>query len=172
MTSRLFNFLRILGLASLLIGFSSGADQYQTTDWLPWPWGSECPFPWSKIDGDWVTRDSLTPERFTFTYKGELKNGSRILDVRRYDFNDELVAVGEGISPRGERIVRAAMIGAGSEKGKSYWALVRTYRELQKKSCSHTKQVTVITLRSASATGESDTHFIVDKEDTVRRKKH
>lgn len=163
--------LAVLGMG-LVVQFSAVAGEVVLDDLLPWPWGSECPFPWSRIEGEWTTRGSLTPERFSFTNKGELENGSRVLDVKRFDFEGELIGVGEGISPRGERIVRAGMVGVGPDKGKTYWALVRTYRELEKKSCSRTKQVTVITLRSASHDGEKETHFIVDKEDGVRRKRH
>lgn len=157
-------------VVGLLVGVQSSAFDI-FGDVLPWPWGSECPFPWSKIDGDWSTRGTIH-EQFSFVYKGETKNGSRILDVSRFDEDGRLIGEGEGVSPKGERIVRAAMVGVGPSKGKSYWALVRTYRENQagSKSCTKNKLVTVITLRPVGSTQTEDVHIIIDKEETVRKK--
>jgi len=141
-------------------------------DLLPWPWGSECPFPWTRIEGDWIARSEDGGERFSLNVKRELDNGARVLEVRRYDALDNLIARGEGVSAKSQRVVRAAMVGVGAYSGESYWALIRTYSETQKRTCSKNKQVTVITLRPANeSTGDHDVHIIVDKEGSVRRSK-
>jgi hypothetical protein len=138
---------------------------------LPWPWGSECPFPWTKIEGEWTARGEGATDHFTFMLQGRQPDGGHGLAISRYGKNGELIGIGRGVAPRGERIVRAAMVGIGPEEGKTYWAIVRTYTEKQKKSCARNKQVTVITLKAAEGSDE-EIHYVLDREDSVRRAKN
>lgn len=154
-----------LALTALMITTAQAAD-HEVLDLLPWPWGSECPFPWTKIEGTWTVRKDDSQEKFTFEVTGTWENGTNVLEVRRYDGKGRLIGVGEGISPKGERVVRAVMTGFGPHAGKSYWAIVRTYSEKisnRKNSCARGKLVTVITLRPTDGSSE-DVHLIVDKE--------
>lgn len=143
------------------------ATVYEPLDLLPWPWGSECPFPWTKIEGTWSVRSDESPnQKFTFEVTGTRENGTKVLEVRRYDGKGRLIGIGEGISPKGERVVRAVMTGIGPDAGNFYWAIVRTYSDKapnRKNSCAQGKLVTVITLRSTDGSSE-DIHLIVDKE--------
>lgn len=157
------------GIKGLLVGIGlamtiSAAADVTVYELLPWPWGTECPFPWRKIEGNWTVRSSENHEHFSFIVKGTWENGTRILEVQRYTGKGLLIGLGEGVAPRSERIVRAAMTGVGPEEGKSYWALVRTYVEKKKLSCARGKQVTVITLRPTDGSSD-DVHLIVDKEE-------
>jgi hypothetical protein len=154
---------KILGAVGLLLSVTATADVI-IYDLLPWPWGSECPFPWTRIEGDWVVRSGERHDRFTFSVKGTWDNGTRVLEVLRYDSRGRLIGTGEGVAPRGERIVRAAMSGQGSEKGKTYWALVRSYVEKRKMSCAKGKLVTVITLRPTDG-ASPDVHLIVERDE-------
>ncbi len=141
-------------------------------DLLPWPWGTECPFPWTRIEGEWVGKSQKITERFTLIIKDELESGAKILEVKRYDDLDNLIGQGEGVAPKGQRIVRAAMLGVGNYDGESYWALIRTYSEAPKKACTKNKQVMVITLRPTYEKSEQqDVHIVVDREGAARRNK-
>jgi len=165
---------KFLGAAALFLSVHSslGFAENALSDLLPWPWGSECPFPWTQIEGDWVARKDHS-ERFTFIVKGTWENGTKVLEVRRFDSQERLIGIGEGVAPKGERIVRAAMTGVGPDEGHTYWALVRTYVERinrRNRSCAKNKQVTVITLRPAEG-NSPDVHVIVDREDSNPREK-
>ena len=161
-----------LTLAFVLGSLATNAEVRKGGDLLPWPWGSECPFPWAIIEGEWNTRQKLNAERFTFEVKGTWDNGTRILEIRRYNEKDELIGLGEGASQRREKILRASMVGVGPAEGKSYGAISRTYvEEEQKRSCSKNKQVTVITLRDANGSSEHDVHLIIDKEAAAHKTK-
>ena len=148
---------------------SAQAVTFRGDDVLPWPWGSECPFPWSKIEGEWVAKTDTLSERFTFTVQDDRSPTTRVLLVHRFRSDGELIATGRGLAPRDDRVVRAVMVGVGSESGTSYWAIVRTYSEKQKKSCSRNKQVTVITLRSADGSAENETHMVLEKAEAQRK---
>ncbi|MGE0762832.1 MAG: hypothetical protein AB7N80_06110 [Bdellovibrionales bacterium] len=163
------NFLAVVLLLSATL---AAAEVRKKGDLLPWPWGSECPFPWTKIEGEWTSRQKNNPDRFTFEVKGTWDNGTRVLEIRRYNEKDELIGLGEGTSQRREKIVRASMAGVGPAEGESYWAIIRTYvEEEQKRSCSKNRQVTVITLRDANGSEENDVHLIIDKDDASRKTK-
>lgn len=163
--------IRILTFTMVVLSvIPATAKPSSADDLLPWPWGSECPFPWTRIEGEWVGRSQDYTERFALTVTRELENGSKVLEVKRYDSYDNLIARGEGIAPRSQRIVRAGMVGVGEYSGESYWALIRTYSETQRRTCSKSKQVMVITLRPTNEkSGDHDVHIIVDREGRVRR---
>jgi len=150
-------------LSAVLVAILSLPGFAHADDIIPWPWGTECPFPWSNIEGDWSvkTDGNLLKHKFHFDIKGTWENGTRILNVIWYDASGTLMAKGEGLSSRGERIVRAA-IGGATGDGNSYWAIVRAYHPKGKKSCSRTKLVTVITLRSFYEQ-EPDIHLELEK---------
>lgn len=159
-------FLSVLMLATFSLGLQAAdfSQDVKKDDLVPWPWGTECPFPWAKIEGQWTTLRKDHPERFQFDLKGVWKNGTRVIEVRRYNQEDELIGLGEGITTRGEKIVRAAMVGVGPDEGKTYLAFIRTYVEAPKRTCSRGKLVTVVTLRSSDGSEEHDTHVIIEKD--------
>lgn len=163
-------FLRLLTAAALLLSVKPGlaSSGVSRDDLMPWPWGSECPFPWSNIEGVWVSIGNENPTRFTFEVKGLWDSSTRLLEIRRYNSDDELVGIGEGTSQRREKIVRAAMIGIGLSEGESYWAIIRTYNEEQSRSCARSKQITVVTLRDADGSNSHDVHMVIEKEQSAR----
>lgn len=158
-------FIPNLGLKPLQILPSAGAEV------LPWPWGSECPFPWTRIEGSWVANTSGGAQRFDFLIVGSLSNGTVQLMVKWYDSFGNMIGQGEGLAPKTERIVRAALAGMGAEESNSYWAFVRTYMAKKgKKTCAKNQQVTVLTLRPADGKGD-ERHFILEKlEENTRRR--
>jgi hypothetical protein len=139
------------------------SDDFGIFDLLPWPWGTECPFPWKTIEGKWNSRTTVGREKFEFNSQGSLSNGTRLLEVARYDFEGRLVGVGMGVARRGDRIVRAAMVGVGEDDGSDYWAFIRTYSQ-KKTTCARKNQVTVVTLRSIKNHSFKDVHMVLDRD--------
>lgn len=162
---KILNILIFTVLASW--GTSSLATSNQSDDLVPWPWGSECPFPWEKIQGAWVSRGSSNATRFTFNVKGSWGKDVRVLEIKRYNESGDLIATGEGTSHRREKIVRAAMVGVGKFEGEAYWAIIRTYVEVQRRSCARGSKITVVTLRDADGSEEHDLHYVIEKENNT-----
>jgi len=141
-------------------GINSGL----TGDVWPWPWGTECPFPWENIEGAWQVKDSVYLTYFVFKviYEDE-KDGSRHYEIFRYNRDRELIAFGRGIAPKGKRIIRAAMHTVGLNTAGSYWAIVRAYVKQNENSCSMDSIVTAITIRPIKGSPEMDVHYRVEK---------
>jgi hypothetical protein len=135
-------------------------------DTLPWPWGSECPFPWNSIEGMWEEKEPKT-EGFLETYfEFEIievwESGTHVFRVNQFDGEGNIVATGKGVSPSGQRIVRAMLLPtADSEDRKSYFVVVRAYTE-DRFTCSD-KLVTVLTMRERGAPLDDDLHMIIKK---------
>ncbi|NQY99380.1 MAG: hypothetical protein HRT45_01765 [Bdellovibrionales bacterium] len=163
--------LAILGVL-VLIGFGSVAQATSVLgeggDTLPWPWGSECPFPWNSIEGMWEEKEPKT-EGFLETYfQFEIievwQSGTHVFRVQQYDGEGNLVAEGKGVSPRGQRIVRAMLLPTDSTgEAKSYFVIVRAYTE-DRFSCSD-KLITVLTMRERGAPLDDDMHMIIKKSE-------
>jgi len=152
--------------------FSALAGTYQPTaeggDSLPWPWGSECPFPWHNIEGMWTESEPKTEDLpvsfFEFEIIDYWSNGTRVFRVTQYSESGDVLAVGRGTAPRGQKIVRAVLL--PSRPGHvSFSAIVRAYTE-DRFVCSD-KLVTVLTMRKRGATPSEDVHLIIGKTQKV-----
>ena len=168
MTKLIHGLLVIAIILSVRVATATPAPEKD--DLIPWPWGTECPFPWEKIEGQWFTRHKDHPERFTFEVKKTDEYGSRILEIRRYNEDEKLIGLGEAVSAKYEKIVYAQMVSVGTDEERRYLAIIRTYVEAQKRSCARGKQVTVITLRDSDGSENHDTHVIIDKGQSSGRK--
>lgn len=136
---------------------------------VPWPWGSECPFPWASIEGVWSLSD--VEQRSVGSYLrievvSELEDGLRVVKVVQFNHKGAIVAIGRGVAPFGKRIVRAGMhFVQGAER--SYWAIIRNYsKDKLANSCSKNKGMTVVTLRAMDGLScQPDQHYVLNRLD-------
>lgn len=171
--------VRILLLA-LTIWFLAPLN-VQSDEVLPWPWGSECPFPWSDIQGQWTMSEfegrGVMSDYFQFIVIGSSSDGTHYFQIKRFDPLGNLVATGKGFGVQETRIVRAAMTdvnpsAASSQSGTArYWAIVRGY-ESDQSSSSHVCRndlTVVVTLRPiGSLSMDEDVHYIVQKIEPLK----
>lgn len=133
-------------------------------DALPWPWGTECPFPWSEIEGDWKAKDHFADDTFRINVLSIDRLGGRTFEIKRFNANNELVAQGKGVASKRRKIIRAALHSVGEEKQKNYWALVRAYNEQDGFTCNIDQIAIVVTLRTTRPkTCEPDKHYIIKR---------
>ena len=162
--------MKKLFLALLVFGSISAAAKDICTsngDALPWPWGTECPFPWSMIEGEWSALDVESADAFVFRVLSVDRRGNRTFEIKRYNAENELIAQGKGVASKRKKIIRAFLSSVQEEKKKNYWALVRAYSEQDGFTCDAERLAVVITLRtSRPKTCEKDAHFIIKKNDT------
>lgn len=135
---------------------------------LPWPWGTECPFPWHNIEGMWTESEPRTEflpvTYFEFEIIDEWASGTRIFRVTHFDEEGNVLAVGRGTASKGYKIVRAVLLPRDKSE-ESYSVIVRAYRE-DRFGCSD-KLVTVLTMRKAGATPEEDVHMVIGKSNDL-----
>lgn len=156
-------FLALLILGSLSVAAKEVCPS--NGDALPWPWGTECPFPWAMIEGEWNASAFESADRFTFRVLSVDRRGGRTFEIKRYNAENELIAQGKGVASKRKKIIRAFLSSVQEEKKKNYWALVRAYSEDVGFTCNTDQLAVVITLRtSRPKTCEPDTHFIVKRD--------
>lgn len=133
-------------------------------DPLPWPWGTECPFPWHNIEGIWMLEGKQAADQFQFRVISVWDNGTHVFEINRYDKNGQLVGKGQGIAPSGQRIVRAIMYSvlADGFVGERYKVIVRAYKESENITCSG-ELITVLTIRPLTGSGPREVHYIINK---------
>ena len=162
---------RLILLIFLAFGMSAmasaGPGDFAQDDPLPWPWGTECPFPWTTIDGYWeVADEEVVFDYFEFETTSVRESGTRVFQIRHYNRTGEMIAEGRGVSQKGQRIVRAALTTRGQKKPiERYWAIVRTYVENETFSCEDRRLVTVLTLRPIGKPSSKDVHYLIEKVD-------
>jgi hypothetical protein len=178
--------LRLLALMILGLGLSpllySNVARAGDDEVLPWPWDTECPFPWETIDGNWVVMSAsdregvqqsvgINQDRFEIHIEYTSYDGTRYFQIRRYDQYGRLRATGRGYSPKAAKIIRAAMFALDdqgrSNPGETCWAIVRAYQSDVNLDCDD-DLTTVITVRpiSQNAATTSDVHYVVSKTST------
>jgi hypothetical protein len=118
-------------------------------DLFPWPWGTECPFPWKDIDGLYIV-DTNVDERpydghyIVFNVETEEDDGRiKYLDIRQYNRRGEQYARGRGYSQKDQRIVKGVLKTDAS--GREYTVMVRSYVSNKRLSCKKGDLVTAIT---------------------------
>lgn len=145
-------------------------------DTLPWPWGSECPFPWSDIQGVWRAYapdmdNGGADHSFPFGYyefkvKNEWTNGTKVIEVIKYNSAGEIEGRGQGYSSPEQRIVRAIVLGEGKSRMLNHRVIVRAYNRDSTLTCGG-ELVTVLTTRPVSDEEGSDRHYVLVKEPLV-----
>lgn len=156
-----------LMIAALIMALMGGSSPGYSEDILPWPVGSECPFPWSSIEGDWFPLEAIEQQKLHFEVSQKLKDGTKVLDVLHYNSTGNLIGWGRGISPKGEKIVRLRMEYVSADRTGEYWGIVRAYvpqGEPTPASCARSRRVTVFTLRPIDKRSkENEIHLFIEK---------
>lgn len=117
-------------------------------DLFPWPWGTECPFPWQDIDGEYMVR-SANSGPYTghmLSIKMLKKDGSNVefLTISEYNRQGEHIAYGRGYAQQNDRIVKGLI--TSDDGGRTYTVMIRTYVKGGKAACgSNPNLVTAIT---------------------------
>lgn len=113
----------------------------------PWPWGSECPFPWEDISGSWMI--SELGEEIQFEVLSSTHQGERFLKITHLDRNGGTLAVGYGYGPAARKVITASMAYNVNGITYHYWLLIRAYSHKDQfaSSCQATQRVTAITFR-------------------------
>jgi len=127
-------------------------------DLFPWPWGTECPFPWQDIKGTYLVRSAKPAPHSGHFLKVSVdqKNDSiEFLNITEYDENGQLYAKGKGYAQQNERIVKGLLYQAAS--GTSFTVMVRSYAENKSPQClgDLVTAVTFCPLRGKKCTSET-----------------
>lgn len=77
-------------------------------DSIPWPWGSEIGFPWTRIQGVWGPTNQECGSFFSFTKSPALRDGTRFVRIVQYD-PASCVKIAEGTGYEYERVIYASM---------------------------------------------------------------
>lgn len=151
------NLITILMAMGLMITVSSASaeklrPQPITGDELvPWPWGSECPFPWSTADGNWrvkgVQGSKYDKHSLLFETAEDLEIGVKILNIYHYDKSGRLIGRGTGYSDASNKIIKASMI--ESPTGDNYQIYVRSYANGRTRTCARAKKAVAATFCEA-----------------------
>ena len=130
------------------VGVSAGSP-CDKGDNFPWPWGSECPFPWQEIEGAYEVADGPKDGRYlghfvVFDEIQEDRQGLKFMRVTQYDSRGFMVGEGTGFSQKDKRVVRGILTPV--QEGPRYTVLVRSYAKRQGASCRRPEDlVTAIT---------------------------
>lgn len=138
-----------LGLAlTFAISALAGGDiDPKGDDLFPWPWGTECPFPWKEIEGGYYVRSIPSgPYNGHLMYFEVKKNSNasiRYLNVTQYNRNGFVFARGKARAEKDQKIVTGVM--RTEESGREYIIMVRTYENSKTAACRANDMVTAIT---------------------------
>lgn len=126
------------------ISYMSEARAFETSvhtygdDLIPWPWGSECPFPWREIEGTFMVKKGkggpYSGHVMEFTVIESPKDGVNYLEINEYDSKGKPYASGKGFTQKDKRLVRGLLTTAdGSRK---YTVIVRSYVRSENAKCA------------------------------------
>ena len=133
----------ILAVSVMSLTAHSGAPGTKG-DMVPWPWGSECPFPWSGVEGTWrvdpVSQSEFAGYALEFHHYKE--GAKKVLAARIFNASGEVLAVGHGFSINGGEVILLTMKNISTES--RFRIYVRVYPEHGGLSCSdRSRQVMV-----------------------------
>lgn len=171
-----------IAIFSLLLVAENGAHSYAPKtdlpsgggDHLPWPWGTECPFPWNNIEGVWKAqkpnkRNSTTVEGYyEFNIVSEWENGTHVFEVKKYSEDGGLIGEGRGYAPKDQKIVRAIVLSPEKMDLPNHRVIVRAYKEVATSACGK-NLVTVLTARPMSNSKEEEIHYVLLKDEGVEK---
>ncbi len=126
---------------------------------VPFPFGTEIPFPWRSMQGIWATQNHAMDALFSFQVQLD-DSGVKVLRVIHLDrATRRVVGQGAGFANSEQKVVRAVM---RAMDGTSYLIFVRVFKDLNKKSAaSHNS--TVLTFRSLTLPDKEDQHMLLRK---------
>lgn len=111
---------------------ATGSKTFEPLERFPWDWGTECPFPWTEVDGYYRVESIDESKKMDGTYlklestDPESKEDNNILEVFQYDGMKVLQAVGLAVAKNSDRIITAYTRKVGEEKASSK-IMIRTY---------------------------------------------
>lgn len=94
----------------LMMGIVSNA---KTLDRFPWDWGTECPFPWSEVDGYYrvLSVDGAKSKDGTYLHlvspEPEAHEENPILEVFHFNSKHDLLTLGMGVASPEDKIIKA-----------------------------------------------------------------
>ncbi|MCB0420283.1 MAG: hypothetical protein KDD61_04770 [Bdellovibrionales bacterium] len=136
----------LIGLMFVSLTSITSYAQPKDDDIWPWPWGSECPFPWNDIEGLWRIKNKQNAGYFRFELTKTDHSEGFLVRIDHIDMDGNVTASGSGFASYSQKIVRAALHSTVAEGKKSYWVIVRAYEMDKNVGCSGSVQ-TVVTLR-------------------------
>jgi len=91
-----------IGVAKLCSTKSTGkkvsSHETQPDDFVPYPWGTELPFPWIKVQGLWSANVGNLQAYYTFEVVRQNELSEKQLLIKQYDLRTcEILAIGVGI---------------------------------------------------------------------------
>ncbi len=125
---------------------------------VPWPWGSELPFPWESIAGTWSAENEKFYTWFSFEVYPSQNGANPLIRVRQVDPLTR-TEVASGIGFEDNKIVKAYMVGKDSR----YFISVRAYRTDTDHGPALTNSVTVLSISSAGTSGDFMYHLVLSK---------
>jgi hypothetical protein len=125
---------------------SDGVIKPKGDDLFPWPWGSECVFPWANIEGSYVVK-AVSPGLFDGHYivlevTGKNESLQNSLIITQFDSWGRLYARGRGFNQKNARLVDGAL--TPINHGPKYVVIIRSYPEVVSTSCTKRNQITAI----------------------------
>ncbi len=142
-------FIITLGLAFVfaISAFAGGRVNPAGDDLFPWPWGTECPFPWKEIEGGYYVRamqsGPYSGHLMYFEVKKSSNSSVKYLNVTQYNRNGFVFARGKASSEKGEKILKGVMRTEDSDR--DFVIMVRSYEGSKAAACDENHVVTAIT---------------------------
>lgn len=136
-------------------------------DHFPWPWGSECPFPWTEIDGIYQVKATNNKARsfhnhyLSFHADKAGREGLKFLVISHFDRAGNLYASGNGFSQEDKRVVRGVLKAKG---GREFTVVIRSYVKGKGSRCTTNNMVTAVAfcpLRGKKCMDESN--YLLEK---------
>lgn len=152
----------LIGLILAILSPISAYSQPKNDDIWPWPWGTECPFPWNDIEGLWRIKDKPDAGYFRFALTKTSHSEGFLVKVEHLDANGDVTAVGSGFTSYSQKIVRAAMHSKIPGRTTSYWVIVRAYEMDKNVGCAGSVQ-TVVTLRPIKSGKSWDLNYEIEQ---------
>lgn len=120
------------------------------TEPVPWPFGTEIPFPWDDINGVWKVVSGSKEVYFSFRVLPPSDDGERQINIQQ--INPRSCAVtANGIGYEIDRVVRGVMNG----RGLSYRISIRAFLDERASAVNGPTQVTVLSISSSDAEGKA-----------------
>lgn len=130
------------------VSFASKGDLGFGDDVFPWPWGTECPFPWAEIEGAYKVRGFAGRGQYTgyfihFERTQAANQNFEVLQIKQFGRRGQLIAKGQVYSSRDQRIVKGILRSVTDNH--EFVVIVRSYMKDRQATCQPADLVTAIT---------------------------
>ncbi len=80
------------------------SEHAKPTDFVPYPWGTELPFPWKNIQGMWMANVGNTQTYYTFEVVGQYSTDKQLM-IKQYDAKTcGIISIGVGVESENKTI--------------------------------------------------------------------